>query len=405
MGEVIESSNDSKNEIPDKLNNSYNLRKNKFNTTHDTNTSDPEEPASKKIKIEDKNGKCLYLSDTLNYDDGSIYVGGLANNMHQGYGTLKAQNYKYHGFWNKGKYDGNGLFCCDDYDHQGYWKENLKHGFGKTTITSETILKEFSVKSFEGNFDSNNLVGTFNINYLNNDKYRGEIKITICNGIQIPVPQGEGELEYFTGEKYEGYFDSGRFSGEGIYICNREKFIGVFENNTIVNGKLKNDYYEYEGGFKNYKKHGRGLINFKDGRVCNGRFYKGDFTYGILKKNNKTFKGNFKNYKLEGYGSAFINNLLCFMGDFEQGKLINPSKGLAKCSACRSSSNLCLCDGCKIFTNSKCNICYTEKPVILFDECRHAITCYDCTKELIKISFNQQFESDDEESFDYYDSD
>ena len=70
MGEVIESSNDSKNEIPDKLNNSYNLRKNKFNTMHDTTTGDPEEPASKKIKIEDKNGKCLYLSDTLNYDDG-----------------------------------------------------------------------------------------------------------------------------------------------------------------------------------------------------------------------------------------------------------------------------------------------------------------------------------------------
>ena len=52
MGEVIESSNDSKNEIPDKLNNSYNLRKNKFNTMHDTTTGDPEEPASKKIKIE-----------------------------------------------------------------------------------------------------------------------------------------------------------------------------------------------------------------------------------------------------------------------------------------------------------------------------------------------------------------
>ena len=91
--------NDSSKDIK----NSYNLRKNKLDDNFKR-----DENESKKFKKDDNSTQRLFISDKINYENGSVYNGGMANNMHQGYGSLKGLNFKYDGFWNKGKYDGSG---------------------------------------------------------------------------------------------------------------------------------------------------------------------------------------------------------------------------------------------------------------------------------------------------------
>ena len=377
----------------------YNLRKKKLDEEIVQNENKRMKKCTKAVR------DCLYFNNKVSYGDGSIYEGGMENNIHQGYGTLKTLDYTYEGYWKDGKYNGKGKFSNSFFEYDGYWKDNLKHGFGQVTIREGSIRKSNFIRRYSGNFSENKLVGRFNIVYIDAN-YQGEITskfiIEIFNeGLSIPIPDGEGEIEYFSGGKYEGYFSSGSFSGEGVYITNGNRFIGLFSNNKILKGSKITDSYEYNGNFKDYKMHGKGIMNLKNGSHFNGRFLNDDFHYGVLTERGLTYKGHFRNYKLHGRGCLVVSSNEVYVGMYQNGVLIDPSRGKAKCTICRTCSDIS--ESCKVFTNSKCNICDEgEKPMVLFGECRHAITCFDCSKRLIRTSYEETiFNIEDE--FEYLD--
>lgn len=380
----------------------YNLRKKKLGV----NITEPIKKRPKyQTYVTSKNNGCMYCSTKICYGDGSIYEGGIKDNLHQGFGKLKCADYSYEGNWEDGKYNGTGTYICKSYKCVGYWKDNLKHGFCKIVMYDYQVTSPYHIKSFEGNFLNNQLSGRFYIEFYNNSIYKGEVKVEIINGIQIPIPDGEGEIEYSSGQKYEGYFKSGNFSGEGIYINeNNEKFIGKFYKNVIREGKLLKENSEYEGSFKNFKMNGNGILLFNDGNKFEGKFINDDFHYGSHYDYPLSFKGHFRNYKLNGMGAAFHANFprISFLGRFEDDNLVEPAKGQAKCSVCRVCS--VVCEGCKIFTDSKCNICNEESPVILFGRCKHALSCWDCTKKLIISRYTKIFIDDDEATINIQDN-
>lgn len=50
-----------------------------------------------------------------------------------------------------------------------------------------------------------------------------------------------------------------------------------------------------------------------------------------------------------------------------------------RCVMCRSMSNVDI--NSKVFTNAECVVCTEKKPLLVFQECRHAVVCYECSME------------------------
>lgn len=152
-----------------------------------------------------------------------------------------------------------------------------------------------------------------------------------CGNVNINNQKhGFGILINMNGEKYEGFWRGGLFTGWGKYI-NKEGdiYIGYFEKNVIkgyiekysLNGNLyigeykngmkngkgheETQEYTYDGEFINDEKHGSGKLIYKHTKDCyEGEFNKNLITgYGFYIWSNKdTYKGSFLDGKMEGKG-------------------------------------------------------------------------------------------------------
>ena len=174
----------------------------------------------------------------------------------------------------------------------------------------------------------------------------------IYKGIfQNDVITGPGELLDYDGTFYEGEFINGIFFGKGsIKFTNGDEFNGEFydgemkkgifiyankdDNNYIYEGDLRREKRhgkgmmkyrnkdKYNGEWKHNRKHGKGILNCKEGNY-EGDFYKdcfeGEGTYnynngsiykGRWKKNKKNGKGIFinKDYEYDGYWKNDLKN-------------------------------------------------------------------------------------------------
>jgi len=137
---------------------------------------------------------------TVNYNDGSKYVGGWKDGKSNGQGTSTYPN-------------GN--------KYVGEFKDGEKHGQGTFTFSSGN--------KFEGEFkdDEPNGQGTFT--WSDGRKYVGEYKDGKRNG--------QGTSTYPSGNKFEGEYKDGKKNGQGTYTwSDGSKYVGEFKDGKRWNG-------------------------------------------------------------------------------------------------------------------------------------------------------------------------
>jgi hypothetical protein len=118
-----------------------------------------------------------------------------------------------------------------------------------TNMNSYIISAEEVYKDFRGKFVHGQFRGLGRIQWLNGDKYDGNIENNMANGL--------GKYSY-----------GGRYQGNTVR--------GEFLNNRIQEGygfmRFSADGATYVGEIKDRKKHGQGTITYKDGTKTSGNF-------------------------------------------------------------------------------------------------------------------------------------
>ena len=193
--------------------------------------------------LPNKNGKLEFINENVEY----IYVGEFANGVKQGKGNLSSKDnkYNYEGDWLNDKFEGFGTLFNQEEKYNGKFKEGKYHGKGNLyKKNGEQYIGEFNngifVKgkikfnngdSYEGNIINNLMEGKALYKYKNGDIFKGTF---------IKGKKKFGSLTFNEGKnKYEGYFENDKFSGEGILNINGEEKKGIFKDGILVEKKDK----------------------------------------------------------------------------------------------------------------------------------------------------------------------
>ena len=193
--------------------------------------------------LPNKNGKLEFINENVEY----IYVGEFANGVKQGKGNLSSKDnkYNYEGDWLNDKFEGFGTLFNQEVKYNGKFKEGKYHGEGNLyKKNGEQYIGEFNngifVKgkikfnngdSYEGNIINNLMEGKALYKYKNGDIFKGTF---------IKGKKKFGSLTFNEGKnKYEGYFENDKFSGEGILNINGEEKKGIFKDGILIEKKDK----------------------------------------------------------------------------------------------------------------------------------------------------------------------
>ena len=193
--------------------------------------------------LPNKNGKLEFINENVEY----IYVGEFANGVKQGKGNLSSKDnkYNYEGDWINDKFEGFGTLFNQEEKYNGKFKEGKYHGEGNLyKKNGEQYIGEFNngifVKgkikfnngdSYEGNIINNLMEGKALYKYKNGDIFKGTF---------IKGKKKFGSFTFNEGKnKYEGYFENDKFSGEGILNINGEEKKGIFKDGILVEKKDK----------------------------------------------------------------------------------------------------------------------------------------------------------------------
>lgn len=154
--------------------------------------------------------------------------------------------------------------------------------------------------------------------YPNGDYYEGKMK--------KDQPNGFGKMYYANGNFYEGDWSNGVFNGQGKFIIKSsiitqdQIFVnanggtiyeGIWQNGTIIEGKMDSQNYVYEGTFVDmeFLKGKMTYVNgaWINGTWKNGKIYNGD-SYGNIGPG--VFNGKWVNGKfMDGYCKTTIGNI------------------------------------------------------------------------------------------------
>ena len=193
--------------------------------------------------LPNKNGKLEFINENVEY----IYIGEFANGVKQGKGNLSSKDnkYNYEGDWLNDKFEGFGTLFNQEEKYNGKFKEGKYHGEGNLyKKNGEQYIGEFNngifVKgkikfnngdSYEGNIINNLMEGKALYKYKNGDIFKGTF---------IKGKKKFGSFTFNEGKnKYEGYFENDKFSGEGILNINGEEKKGIFKDGILVEKKDK----------------------------------------------------------------------------------------------------------------------------------------------------------------------
>ncbi|MBQ8576530.1 MAG: hypothetical protein IJ449_00965 [Clostridia bacterium] len=186
------------------------------------------------------------------------------------------------------------------------------------------------------------------VTFSNGDVYTG----TLNNSLRM---EGEGTLEYSTGDVYEGEFENGVISGEGTFrYANGDVYEGAFLNGA-KNGQGVYTWFDgstYTGAFVDDKKEGWGVYVWSDGssysgeyvnelkegtgtyRFANGDVYSGTFVADARSgqgtytwANGDEYIGNFEDNEMNGTGTYRFASGRTFEGNFEDGVLVRDLGG------------------------------------------------------------------------------
>lgn len=117
------------------------------------------------------------------------------------------------------------------------------------------------------------------------------------------LPHGTGAM-LTDSHCFYGQFSEGRLEGTGKEWSREFSFEGDYVAGERVRGTLNKEELTYSGGFASGLFHGRGKLNFKDGRSYEGHFHQGLF-HGQGKlwfPTGNTYEGGFRQGKFHGYG-------------------------------------------------------------------------------------------------------
>tara|TARA_X000000950_G_scaffold278363_1_gene369153 strand:- start:855 stop:1694 length:840 start_codon:yes stop_codon:yes gene_type:complete len=207
--------------------------------------------------------------------------------------------------------------------------------------------------------------------------------------------------------KFVGYCKDGKFFDKGYFECKDKcSCDGIWRDNVLIDGEITlTNYYKdkfmleiidravgdiikikyncgnsYIGEHRNFIPKGHGVMSYEMDQV-----YSGEFLSGLRNGFGTLIDLNEKKVIYEGYwkdDDPYIENIvLCEECDEY---LDEPISGLAKCPACREIDYVNI-DFC-IYTGTQCNVCMEDKPKVIFNECKHALTCRDCVIKIINNS-------------------
>ena len=198
------------------------------------------------------------------------------------------------------------------------------------------------------------------VTFSNGDIYTGALNTSLRM-------EGEGKLEYNTGDVYEGTFEAGVISGEGIFTyANGDVYKGSFSDGmkngsgiytwfdgSSYTGDFVDDKKEgwgvyvwsdgssYTGEYKNELKDGTGTYRFANGDVYSGTFVadartgQGTYTWA----NGDEYIGNFEDNEMNGTGTYRFASGRTFEGSFEDGVLVRDLGGSDEDTADTAADN------------------------------------------------------------------
>ena len=157
----------------------------------------------------------IQSADTIRFDDGSWYLGEIADSLFNGYGKMVyADSTVYEGSWKDGLWDGKGeVFFPDGDYYKGEFKEHRFNGFG-------TYLYSDSSK-YEGYWEDGMFSGAGTMDYADGSTYTGEWLHDRKNGLGVFYDSRTGSLlkGYFIDDFFVPWIknDSTDSTGSGNY--------------------------------------------------------------------------------------------------------------------------------------------------------------------------------------------
>ena len=233
---------------------------------------------------------------------------------------------KYEGYIENGKRHGKGKMEYQDGSiYEGEFKDDIRDGQG--------ILIYNDGSRFEGCWILGKKNGIFKIVTCDNLTYIGELKNDECVGIwklikpdgkKVDVIRKEGKFIEVVKEESKSYnmiqTYKGKWQEEGSYI------------GEVLNGKrhgrgmlIYRDRSIYEGEFKDDKKDGQGKFIYT--KVSRFDYYEGEFKEGnrdgqgkLIYKNGSIYEGQFKDDKKDGQGKLIHKDGSIYEGCWIRGK-------------------------------------------------------------------------------------
>jgi hypothetical protein len=207
---------------------------------------------------------------TIEYDDGSVYVGEFRDNQLNGQGTITfASGSVYVGEFRDDQINGQGTFTFANGDvYVGEFRDGLANGQGTYTYTNGDV--------YTGEHRDNLANGQGTFTYTNGDVYTGEFvddqrngqgTYTYTNG---DVYTGEhrdnqthvqGTITFANGDVYVGGFIDDQFNGQGTYTYAREPYTGDVYVGEYIDGQFN----------------GQGTYTNASGEVESGIWENGEF--------------------------------------------------------------------------------------------------------------------------------
>lgn len=260
---------------------------------------------------------CLGLPLVVTAQQGDCVRGNCLN----GKGKFRfADGATYEGMFKKGKFTGQGVMHYPDGAlYAGNWRFSLQQGKGRMTDANGTVYfgmwnngrrhgegeVEFKDKSrFKAFFAFDKVAGTAEYTYANGDFYRGELNHDFR-------PDGQGTMEYETGDLYTGQWSGGQRHGVGKM---------VFADQTEISGKWEEDQYRADWSTLGFQGDRNAVADCNDGcpdgrgryAYPNGTTFYGQVQHGVpagngtvVYPNGNVYHGGYVDHRPEGLGIMY----------------------------------------------------------------------------------------------------
>lgn len=258
-------------------------------------------------------GRCWYSGSVYvgNTKTADFYEGEVLNRLFHGKGTYwyweenANKGDKYEGDFVAGFASGKGTYYSNSGDkYIGEIRKNVWHGYGTYHYSDGSI--------YEGYFVNGRKEGKGTYAYKNGDKHVGSYLKNLANGFGVYYSFADGKNK---GDRYEGGFKDGAFSGQGTYyFADGDKYVGPFLNNQpngfgvfyfLANNRFRGDRYEgnfdgwnYSGIGTYFHQNGNKVVCVRSSGKCNGS---GVVTYDGGAK----YVGEFQNGLRHGQGVLY----------------------------------------------------------------------------------------------------